>query len=202
MAMMSDTDSAVPGVGVDLVRVSTGELIGSAVTDEDGYYTIPYKHKGKRANYDVTLNGGHGITQRIQLKANGWGEVNFDVFTGTSTGEFNLDPNGGGGPGGPGGCTATEDPEVSCNDGVDNDCDGDTDLVDTDCGGGCTATEDPEVTCDDGVDNDCDGNTDAEDTDCSSGGGCTDAQVGDSCTENSDCCSNKCKGRSGKKVCK
>jgi hypothetical protein len=41
-----------------------------------------------------------------------------------------LDP--GSGPG----CTPTEQPEVSCNDGQDNDCDGDTDGADTDCATG------------------------------------------------------------------
>jgi hypothetical protein len=39
----------------------------------------------------------------------------------------------------PGVCEATENPEVTCNDKVDNDCDGSTDLKDTDCtGGSCT----------------------------------------------------------------
>jgi hypothetical protein len=51
------------------------------------------------------------------------------------------------------------------------------------------------------VDNDCDGDTDLEDTDCN-GGFCTDAQLGDPCTVDSDCCSNKCRGRSGNKLCK
>ncbi|MBI4090978.1 MAG: trypsin-like peptidase domain-containing protein [Candidatus Komeilibacteria bacterium] len=38
-----------------------------------------------------------------------------------------------------GGCTVTENPEVSCSDGVDNDCDGATDSNDSDCfGGSCT----------------------------------------------------------------
>jgi hypothetical protein len=167
-AMASDTESAATSAWVELVRVSTGELVGSALTDEDGYFAIPYKHKGKRAMYDVTLIGGSNITQRVQLKANGWAEVNFDVFTGTSTGEFNSDPNGGGGRGGPGDCTVTETPELSCSDGVDNDCDGATDMRDTYCNGGV----------------------------------CTDGQLGDSCTADSDCCSNKCRGPAGRKVCK
>jgi hypothetical protein len=169
MVMASDTESGVPAAWVEVVRVKTGELVGTGVTDDDGYYAIPYKHKGKRAMYHVTLNGGHNIVQRVQLKSNGWAEVNFDVFTGTSTGEFNLDPSGSGGRGEPGDCTATEDPEVTCNDGVDNDCDGDVDLEDSTC----------------------------------SGGVCTDdAQLGDPCTDDSDCCSNKCRGRSGRKFCK
>jgi Zn-dependent metalloprotease len=38
-------------------------------------------------------------------------------------------------------CTVTENPEVSCGDGVDNDCDGQIDSADSDCGGGsCTMT--------------------------------------------------------------
>jgi hypothetical protein len=49
-----------------------------------------------------------------------------------------------------------------CSDGVDNDGDGNADCWDTDCG-----FEGPlEVTCSDGLDNDCDGNTDAWDGDC------------------------------------
>ena len=47
-------------------------------------------------------------------------------------------------------CSATEDPEVSCSDGVDNDCDGATDLDDIDCACftetdrpiGCSCTDD------------------------------------------------------------
>ena len=42
------------------------------------------------------------------------------------------------GGGGDPGCTATENPEVSCSDGQDNDCDGDVDANDTDCQGSCT----------------------------------------------------------------
>jgi len=34
------------------------------------------------------------------------------------------------------------------------------------------------------------------------GGGCTNGQVGDPCTDNSQCCSNNCKGKPGAKTCK
>ena len=53
-----------------------------------------------------------------------------------------------------------------------------------------------EERCGDQVDNDCDGSTDE---------GCgspTCAQVGDSCASDSECCGNKCRGRSGRKTCK
>jgi len=95
-------------------------------------------------------------------------------------------------------CTVTENPEVSCLDGLDNDCDGLSDLDDSDCQGSCTPDEIPELTCDDGQDNDCDGLIDTDDPDCP----LSCAVKGDACSVNGDCCSNKCKGPSGGKTCK
>lgn len=74
-----------------------------------------------------------------------------------------LDPDGG--PI----CTPDEDPEASCSDGEDNDCDGLVDGDDPDCGGGgCVPTHNKEKgpRCSDGVDNDCDGLIDGADPDC------------------------------------
>ena len=70
------------------------------------------------------------------------------------------------------------------------------------CDTSCTPSEDPEVSCGDGLDNDCDGFVDGADPDCDAGGSCTDGQKGDSCALDSDCCSNKCKGKAGSKTCK
>ena len=97
------------------------------------------------------------------------------------------------------GCTITEDPEASCGDGVDNDCDGAVDSNDSDCD--CTITEDPEVSCSDGVDNDCDGAVDSNDSDCDPGV-CELGQKGDPCSVDDDCCSLKCRGPSGRMTCK
>ena len=93
------------------------------------------------------------------------------------------------------GCTACSLDETGmCFDGVDNDCDGLTDITDPDC---CLATENPEASCSDNMDNDCDGAVDNADPDCQSCGG-----AGTSCTSNSGCCSNKCRGKSGSQTCK
>jgi hypothetical protein len=61
-------------------------------------------------------------------------------------------------------CVSTESPEVSCNDAVDNDCDGDVDALDLDC---CVASvQNESLNCGDGLDNDCDGAVDGDDSDC------------------------------------
>ena len=62
---------------------------------------------------------------------------------------------------------ATEpDTEVTCDNGLDDDCDGLIDGNDPDCNV-CVPDEDPETTlCFDGNDNDCDGQTDCSDTSC------------------------------------
>jgi lysyl endopeptidase len=64
--------------------------------------------------------------------------------------------------------------------------------------GGCTVTENPEASCSDGQDNDCDGDTDGADSDCGTGG----LPKGAACVVNSDCASNKCKGKPGSMTCK
>jgi hypothetical protein len=109
-------------------------------------------------------------------------------------------------------CTATENPEASCDDGSDNDCDGAVDCDDADCAGDpacevCTITENPEASCDDGSDNDCDGAVDCDDSDCDGdpacgGGTCELGQKGDVCSADADCCSNRCRGKPGAKTCK
>ena len=73
------------------------------------------------------------------------------------------------------------------------------------CPGDCGSPPASETDCTDGADADCDGFADCDDLDCSNAPacqGCTLAQVGDPCATDSDCCSGKCRGRSGAKTCK
>ena len=62
-------------------------------------------------------------------------------------------------------CVA-DGPEV-CDDGIDNDCNGDFDCADAACGAdeACACQPEPEI-CDNGVDDDCDGFVDCDDADC------------------------------------
>jgi hypothetical protein len=68
-------------------------------------------------------------------------------------------------------------------------------------GGGCVPTTE---ICNDGLDNDCDGATDCADSNCTGDPACSGScsPVGASCINNSDCCSNKCKGPAGNKTCR
>ncbi len=78
-------------------------------------------------------------------------------------------------------------------------------------GPGDSGTSDPEL-CSDGIDNDADGHIDCADPDCtgdsvcpSTGGQCVNefgAELGAACDLNINCCSNKCKGKPGRKTCK
>ena len=62
------------------------------------------------------------------------------------------------------------------------------------CGADCGTPPTSETDCADGVDDDCDGLVDCDDTDdCGEDPLCACGAKGDSCTWDSDCCSNDCK---------
>lgn len=69
-------------------------------------------------------------------------------------------------------CGTPPGAETNCNDGIDNDCDGNTDCGDADCSEippcDCVPTHSKEKgpRCSDGIDNDCDGLIDGDDPDC------------------------------------
>ena len=65
-----------------------------------------------------------------------------------------------------------------------------------------TCSPSPEI-CTGGVDEDCDGAIDCADSNCVGSPSCPSCTpVGGSCSVNSDCCSNKCKGPAGRKTCR
>ena len=87
------------GAGTEIQLLnSSGAVVQSSVLDEDGYYFLAYKHKGKRADFDVCLRGDYGLCATVTLKSNGAAEVNFDV----DTDEVFVETGSGGGGGGGG----------------------------------------------------------------------------------------------------
>jgi sialate O-acetylesterase len=113
-------------------------------------------------------------------------------------------------------CGAPPATETNCSDGIDEDCDDDTDCDDVDClddpacpycgDASCDPDEDQcncaadcgtppsmETICTDGDDNDCDNNIDCDDFDCLGVPPCPDClPKRAACTDNADCCSNNC----------
>ena len=93
------------------------------------------------------------------------GETDTGVDTGAGdTGETDTGETDAGEDTGGGGEDTSTDPEI-CDDGIDNDEDGDIDCDDSDCETAEPCLVDPEI-CDDGIDNDEDGAIDCDDSDC------------------------------------
>jgi hypothetical protein len=87
-----------------------------------------------------------------------------------------------------------------CDSGLDEDCNGDIDCADLSCSTDPACQEcvpEPED-CSDGIDNDCDDLIDGDDPDCNAS--CLDS--GSLCTDNAECCSQKCLGKKGSQTCK
>jgi len=72
--------SPIAGIPVQLINTA-GQVVGSAETDEDGFYMIVYKHKGKAALYMVRMNSPYSGYGFITLKGNGFEEANFTCMS-------------------------------------------------------------------------------------------------------------------------
>jgi hypothetical protein len=96
------------------------------------------------------------------------------------------------------GCEIDCGPPAVCGDGVCN-ADEDSCSCPADCGEQSSPSED---SCENADDDDCDGLTDCMDADCWGDLACQCEPVGSSCVSDEDCCSNKCRGKSGRKTCK
>ena len=72
----------VPGAAVTLAN-ARHVAVGSGVTDEDGFYMIPYKYTGKAATFYVSIAtpppAVYTATQPIKLKSNAFVRLDFLV---------------------------------------------------------------------------------------------------------------------------
>ena len=72
-----------PGYYLELVD-SENNVVQTGLTDEDGYYLLQYKHKGKPAPYTIDLYESEGgpliytTSPSFYLQGNGWVEINFN----------------------------------------------------------------------------------------------------------------------------
>jgi alpha-tubulin suppressor-like RCC1 family protein len=70
----------IPGAELKLTNAK-GAAILSGITDEDGFYQLNYKHRGKAAIYYLSVKTpfGYRETKRVTLKANGYVQVDFST---------------------------------------------------------------------------------------------------------------------------
>jgi hypothetical protein len=77
----ADGEDPVVGAEVEIFD-KNGQSIGVAVTDTDGFWMIPYKHKGKSAIFTIKLLAGVNYPEQslsVSVKANGFASVDFEV---------------------------------------------------------------------------------------------------------------------------
>jgi hypothetical protein len=57
------------------------ELLATLNTNEDGFYSFYYKHKGRQAYYTIEVEtmGGLKLSQQVLLKSNKFAVVNFEI---------------------------------------------------------------------------------------------------------------------------
>lgn len=80
LVLYKNSNDPFPGSTVTLANAK-GVRIGSSVTDEDGFYMIAYKHKGKAATYSLSVVTPTGYNEKkaVTLKANAFLDVGFWV---------------------------------------------------------------------------------------------------------------------------
>ena len=71
--------NGVHGVTVTIYKPDH-KVLGSATTDADGYYLVPYKHTGKAATFFVSLKPAYDQDKSVVVKANSFVWVDFQVL--------------------------------------------------------------------------------------------------------------------------
>ena len=234
--------------GADVGWIANGEWMNYTVdVASAGDYTITVRVAGGNSSFYIEFDGVDKTGSVPTYETGGWQtwadidvpvtlSAGVQVMTFNGNSGFNLNKftitGGTGSYCGDGTCDPGEDecncssdcgtpPAEICDNGSDEDCDGDVDCDDADCtsdpacqsssfcgDGTCDPDEDQcncsndcgtppatETNCSDGINEDCDANTDCADPDCSGDPACPSCLPnGSSCSDDSECCSNKCRG--------
>jgi hypothetical protein len=104
LTVTSALSDPVAGASLQLFRNSTGALVATATSDEDGFYVLNHKHKGKAAMYTAVLfkaDGTVDIEVEIELKGNDFDEVSFFIDPAGTTAVVDTGDRGKGGGGKP-----------------------------------------------------------------------------------------------------
>ena len=234
--------------GADVGWIANGEWMNYTVdVASAGDYTITVRVAGGNSSFYIEFDGVDKTGSVPTYETGGWQtwadidvpvtlSAGVQVMTFNGNSGFNLNKftitAGSSSYCGDGTCDPGEDecncssdcgtpPAEICDNGSDEDCDGDVDCDDADCtsdpacqsssfcgDGTCDPDEDQcncsndcgtppatETNCSDGINEDCDANTDCADPDCSGDPACPSCLPnGSSCSDDSECCSNKCRG--------
>ena len=73
-AQLTPSEEPISGLEFQIVRDSTGAIVASAETDEDGIASLPYFHKGRQALFWV-LVPELGVAETFELRARGFATV-------------------------------------------------------------------------------------------------------------------------------
>ena len=76
LVLRAGSGDPVPNVVVDIYQ--GGKKVGTATSDEDGWYMWVYKYTGKATTFTIKLPA-YNLSQDVTLKSNGYGIVNFTV---------------------------------------------------------------------------------------------------------------------------
>jgi hypothetical protein len=84
----ASTGQVLANVPFTLVRDSNGLVVSTAETDDDGFYLLEYKHKGKRTWFTINIDyidedgAIQHFEQQVELKGNALLEASYNPITG------------------------------------------------------------------------------------------------------------------------
>ena len=164
---LSNVNSNSNGLGLD--------LSGNSSTYSS--FSIISSDFSQNAKSGVSLEYSDGVIDNCTATGNGEYGMYCSASTFSSCATNDLTNNGIGEQTGCDSSCGLEAHELTCDDGLDNDVDGDFDCDDADCASFTACLPATETICDDGLDDDGDGDIDCNDSDCAADALCTSSET-------------------------